>query len=264
MIDEMLARIAGKAGGIKPLLDTFFSFLERKTDFYVQFDPSDKSKGPYKMGFPTGNAEKMVVQSFRQYKLKDYDAVVGANASPSTPSKVPVVNSSSNLPQSATKNSVSVTSTSRAPPSTPPKSLSPRPPPVTPTTTKGSAAMTPSYTPEGKQIPIGNGGIEERYYWTQTLRDVTVYIDAPLGTRSKDVKCTIKPQSLHVAIHGAVVLDGQLEDVIKAGESLWTISSGSAEAAPQIVLTLDKTRQTWWKHVLAGHEEIDTNKVRLH
>ena len=67
------------------------------------------------MGFPTGNAEKMVVQSFRQYKLKDYDAVVGANASPSTPSKVPVVNSSSNLPQSATKNSVSVTSTSRAP-----------------------------------------------------------------------------------------------------------------------------------------------------
>mmetsp|Transcript_17717 Transcript_17717/g.39784 ORF Transcript_17717/g.39784 Transcript_17717/m.39784 type:complete len:88 (+) Transcript_17717:1-264(+) len=29
----------------------------------------------------------------------------------------------------------------------------------------------------------------------------------------------------------------------------------------QIVITLEKTRKTWWKHVIEGHPEIDTTKV---
>ena len=35
--DEMLLSIASRLGGIEPLLQTFFSFLNRKTDFYVEF-----------------------------------------------------------------------------------------------------------------------------------------------------------------------------------------------------------------------------------
>lgn len=49
----------GRLGGIQPLLDTFFSFLCRKTDFYVQFDPSVTKQA--NMGFPPGIAEKMVM-----------------------------------------------------------------------------------------------------------------------------------------------------------------------------------------------------------
>ena len=153
--DEMLTRIASKAGGIKPLLDTFFSFLERKTDFYVQFDASDKTKAPYKMGFPEGVAEKMVLQAFRQHKLKDYDVVMGhaltsrSTVSPtSTPTKsTPSKNTKTNLPP-------------QTPPRTPAGSVLP---PSTPLTNKPKTQeFTPSYTPEGKQIPIGNGGIGGR------------------------------------------------------------------------------------------------------
>ena len=35
--DEMLMMMASKMGGIEPLLHTFFSFLHRKTDFYIQY-----------------------------------------------------------------------------------------------------------------------------------------------------------------------------------------------------------------------------------
>ena len=54
--DELFLQVAGQAGGIQPLLDSFFGFLSRKTDFYVQYDPSVRAK----MGFPPGVAEKMV------------------------------------------------------------------------------------------------------------------------------------------------------------------------------------------------------------
>jgi hypothetical protein len=58
--DGMFLTIAQKCGGIAPLLDEFFSFLHRKTDFYV-VDPS-KSRP---MGFEAGAAETMVIQQFR-------------------------------------------------------------------------------------------------------------------------------------------------------------------------------------------------------
>lgn len=258
MYDEMFTHIASKAGGIQPLLDNFFSFLERKTDFYVQFDPADKTHTSYKMGFPKGNAEKMVIKSFRQYPMKDYSSIVPPEA-PIAESPLPTVPSSSSSlssPAKAPKSSVQAS----AAPCTPPKT--PLTVPKTPTKTPRAAPLTPSYTPEGKQYPIGNGGIGENYYWTQTLKDVTVYIDTATGVRGKDVKCVIKAQSLSVEVRGESLLNGALEDVVKTQESMWTISSTTDQALQQIVITLDKTRPTWWKHVLTGHEEIDTTKVR--
>lgn len=250
--DDMLTHIASKAGGIKPLLDTFFSFLERKTDFYVQFDqPVGEDKASYKMGFPKGVAEKMVLQAFRQYKLQDYESVMGTQ--PQQPAGLP------SPPQTPSKSAPP--SSQAIAPSTPPKSSAKSQPPKTPTTTSKVAPLTPSYTPEGKQYPIGNGGIGESYYWTQTLRDVTVYIDTAAGCRGKDVKCEIKAQSLKVSIRGEVVMEGELDGAVLTQESLWTISSTTDSAIQQIVITLEKTRPTWWKHVITTHEEIDTTKV---
>ena len=46
--DEVLLTVAGQCGGIQPLLDTFFSFLFRKTDFFHVMQPGEN------MGFPEG------------------------------------------------------------------------------------------------------------------------------------------------------------------------------------------------------------------
>jgi hypothetical protein len=253
--DELFTRAANKAGGIKPLLDTFFSFLARKTDFYVQFDPSDKSKSSYKMGFPIGTAEKMVLQAFRQYELKDYDAVVAGKTATTTtraaPTGTPVKGKVP--PQTSRTGEIPLA------PSTPPRV--PASSAIPPSTPVQGSGFKPSYTPEGKQVPTGNGGIADNYYWTQTLKDVTIYIDTAAGCRGKDVKCVIKPQSLLVEIKGLKILEGALDDVVKVDESMWTLSSTTDSALQQVVVTLDKTRQTWWKHVIVGHEEIDTTKV---
>ena len=55
--DEVLLALAAQHGGVEPLLRTFFSFLHRKTDFYVIF-PQGTPNAP--MGFPPGAAEQIV------------------------------------------------------------------------------------------------------------------------------------------------------------------------------------------------------------
>ena len=53
--DEMLMQITQQAGnGINGLLDTMFSFLQRRTDFFYEAEPGDK------MGFPPQYAEGLV------------------------------------------------------------------------------------------------------------------------------------------------------------------------------------------------------------
>ena len=113
----------------------------------------------------------------------------------------------------------------------------------------------------GKQIPIGNGGIGEKHYWTQTLKEATVYIDiGHENIRGKDVQCVIRPRYLSLTVRGEEYLSGELEDAIKVDESMWTISSDSGS---QVIITLDKGRPNWWKHILIGDPEIDTTKVRV-
>lgn len=56
MYDEIFLQVAGRAGSISNLLGAFFGFLNRKTDFYVQFQDGEKAK----MGFPKDIPEKMV------------------------------------------------------------------------------------------------------------------------------------------------------------------------------------------------------------
>ena len=217
--DQVYAQLAAKAGGVEPLLAGMFAFLNRRTDFYVEFDPAQTPKAS--MGFPKGVAERIVLDAFRKYPTKSYVESPPAQAASSTTT---AENSSSR-------------------PSAPPP---PQPPLL-------------QMTAEGKQVPIGNGGIGPNYYWTQTLRDATVYIDVAEGTRGKDVKCELRACEMKLAVaKDGLLVEGTFEDPVRVDESMWTINISSP---PQIVITLEKTRNTWWKHVFIGHPEVDTNKV---
>ena len=58
-------------GDLRQLLKAFFSFLNRRTDFYLVPHPEDVEGGrPSKMGFKEGDAEKMLLAAFRQFPLR--------------------------------------------------------------------------------------------------------------------------------------------------------------------------------------------------
>jgi hypothetical protein len=67
--DALLTQLAQQHGGVESLLDSFFDFLHRKTDFYVvSADPAR-----HKMGFLPGQAEEKVLEAFHKYPIKSLD-----------------------------------------------------------------------------------------------------------------------------------------------------------------------------------------------
>ena len=146
------------------------------------------------------------------------------------------------------------------------------------------------YTDSGKQVPIGNGGVTPKYYWTQTVSEATVYVDVPPGTRSKDVSCRIQPRRLKLRVRGAgatasttavtstataapaapnrsagaaapddgedVIIDGELPSAVSREGSMWSLNDGKT-----VVISFEKATRTWWKSVVEGDPEIDTSKV---
>ena len=173
------------------------------------------------MGFPSGAAERMVQRAFAKFPFKAYESM--GTAVPGGGGKAVA---------------------SAIPP---------------------AAQTVFQLTPEGKQVPLGNGGIGPNYYWTQTLQDATMYFDVAEGTRGKDVKCEIRATDIHLGIiskaqqEPIVLVSGSFEDPVRQDESMWTINI--SPTGSQIVITLEKTRKTWWKSAIVGHPEIDTNKV---
>lgn len=60
--DQMFMTMTQEAGGLNPFLDTMFSFLQRRTDFYYECEPGDR------MGFPPGYSEQLVGGFYMKYK----------------------------------------------------------------------------------------------------------------------------------------------------------------------------------------------------
>lgn len=239
-MEELFGQAATRAGSIDNLLDEFFGFLHRRTDFYVEIKDEVPREKKYSMGFPKGRAQQMVLQAFNKYKFKDYNDVVGPEATQG--------------PQASSVASVKPLSHD------PSKELAPleetgsdlRPIPV-------HSEPILRYTSSGKQIPIGNGGVGPGYFWTQSLRETTITLEVPIASRSKDIACQISARSLKISIAGKELLKGDFEDPIQVSESLWTMSTDSSRK--HLIVTLEKTRETWWASALVGHPEIDTNMV---
>eukprot|EP01036_Dinobryon_divergens_P025589 gene25590-34153_t len=244
--DDVFGHVAGTAGGIEPLLTAFFGFLHRKTDFYVQFRP-EKGRA-YKMGFPVGEAEKMLLQTFHKFPHKEFDGV----KAPSTekidkPVNIsPVGSQDESINESHFETEKNQGEDSNHTNESYSRSLIDR---------------KVNIDPSGKQLPIGNGGLGPNYYWTQTLKDLTVYVDVGKGTRGKDVKCTIQPRKIVLSVKGITLLDGTLDESVKTEDSMWTIAdSRQTNGDSQIVISFEKCKKTWWKSVIEGHPQIDATK----
>jgi len=259
-----LANLCG--GDLRKLFYAFFHFLNRRTDFYCIM-PDDNSGGGSRMGFKQGQAEQILLASFRQFPLRK----VGPKPnSSSSSSKSSVKSADSAAPSNVTKQSpVTKDAPKKEVEKKKIEELASKPPvkdnsdkkdtkaedESTSATSKpndessGVASKQPKsskqksdtirYTDEGKQIPIGNGGATSRYVWTQTLEEVTVHIPLPEGIRAKDLRVKLDANSLSICQKEGKddtkpilnSIEGMWYAKVRTSESTWTLESSSSSSS---------------------------------
>lgn len=106
-------------------------------------------------------------------------------------------------------------------------------------------------------ISTWNGGVTQRYRWSQSLSDITVAIGLPSQISNKnDLSVVLTDSRLTIKFNGDVFVDGTWTARIHASESTWIIEDGSS-----VILSLEKAKEDWWNSLLVGDPEIDTTKV---
>ncbi|XP_043206642.1 nudC domain-containing protein 3-like isoform X2 [Amphibalanus amphitrite] len=236
--DEALIQILQAEGKVVPFLDVIFGFLQRRTDFFHEH------ARPSSMGFPPGVAEQLVVTTFRKWR-----EVQRANAAvPPAVAEEEVVTSPAGVTSSADSGGASkeaATDTKRsgdvgaaAPP--PPAEGRPRP----------AAARSAAET--------HNGAARATYSWSQTICDLTVQVPVPAEVvRARQVAVQLRPESVSVGLAaGAELMSGRLHRPVRAEESSWSLLPGDC-----VQLSLEKTRECWWKALLEDEPEIDLQKI---
>jgi len=241
-MDNMLLAFAQQCGGIQEILHHFFAFMARRTDFYYIQDENNKNTG-----FPEGVAEKMLIRTFRHYqelasqKFEEMKHQHPALQPPQVAQKAPQ-------------------GSSKAKPDPKPPDNEAEPGPTSKDIEEAPAPIDYHIEGDPEKAKVSsstyNGAVTENYTWSQTLQETTVEIPMPKGTRGKDLDVAITKNSLRVGLRNAApVIDGKLPELVREDDSMYVMESGVV----QVILV--KTRETWWKNVVEGGPEIDTQKV---
>jgi hypothetical protein len=240
--DDLLIALAQRCGGIETMLDSLFSFLKRKTDFYHIQLPGDKIGEYLQMmlcrkrcvicgafsGFPEGKAESLVLKAYRKYLS---DKVAPAPNKDAFKHAQRLNSHSGDLrddeKSSETRDSKSVKLKQSNSPQSPVSDQCPQKDPLNTPVSGGTIQAEGPVLKQAQQKSDGNGfvcyngGQSENYRWSQTIDEVILHIDVggKLGQnlKGKDIDCRISRNHLRVGLKSlgsAPVIDGDLHDEV--------------------------------------------------
>ena len=272
--DGLYLNIANQAQGIEPLLDTVFSFLRRKSDFFA--GPPGSGQGGTDAAIAKVNEVlKKHADVYLADKRKKDEEVAKKEASKKKKREVEEAKKVAKSVEKAKveddiielgddgefdiSNSAPVNQKSEEKATTQPQSVEPdvtdAKDAVAPKTEEGDDAPEEDDSPP----PIDNGGtIPGKYVWTQTLAELTVTVPLPENTRGRDLNVTISKKHLKVGLKGhPLIVDAPLRKIVVLDDSFWTV-----EDSNRLVLTLQKLNQMeWWDCVCEGDPTINIQKV---
>lgn len=273
--DPMYMHISESARGIEPMLDTAFSFLRRKTDFFS--GPPDSADGGaaaiakvnevlhkhaklYKeeqdRKAATAAAKKKKKEAAAAKKLAEQEAkrvnpihlLSAATRKAAEDAKDP---NKAEVVEMSTDGGFDISSSS-----------APAPAATKPQSSEAAPKEAEEKNEEEDDTPgKGNGGTEPgKFVWTQLLAEVSVTVPLPENTRGKDLIVTIARNSLKVGMKkakGEWIINAPFTKPVIVDDSFWTVEDGN-----RLVINLQKSNQMeWWDSVCEGDKKIDVKKI---
>ncbi|CCW64068.1 unnamed protein product [Phytomonas sp. EM1] len=243
--DAMLMAIAQQQEGIDGILDVFFSFLNRKTDFFTQPQLARATVDKFMSRYLTEAEEKKKRAALEEEARRKKEAAAS--------SRVEVLEDEEELSTAAAKAASEAAAHRKAELEKKKKELEEA------QNQKGNDDDEDCNKPKGLPPTAGNGFEYENYTFSQTLKDVEVRVPLPArNVRGKQLDVEIKQDHLKVAMKGKPpIIDGDLYARVKLADCMWTIEDGSV-----VVISLQKQNDMeWWKTIIVGDPEIDLQKV---
>lgn len=278
--DGMYMNVAQTARGIEPLLDTLFSFLRRKTDFFegppgessssdvavakvnevlqkhVKIHKEQKEKSEREKRKKEEQKrkaqelkkqkeeQKILEQQKKQSEGEDEVFELGADG----------FDVSSAVPSEPSKTETGSVKDDET------KKLSPAP------SAKNKDEVSDEKSTEEESDgppPLGNGStVPNKYTWTQTLSEVNINAPLPQGTRARDLSVTITKTTLKIALKknlpNTYICNSKFTKAINVDETLWTV-----EDSNRLSISLQKINtMEWWDAVCVDDPKIDVKKIQ--
>lgn len=247
--DALLMNLAQRVQGIDNLFDAFFGFLHRKTDFFAAVDSQD--------------AKKKTLQAFTKYcqinakeeRVKKDAAERAARVKQQLKENEQKQNQS--CVQEVTEEEAQQIEKEEAAR----KSTSIKQQEVAPLSKADEKENDDDENADPNLLKPNsvNGANLEHYSWGQTLQEVEISIPIKCAGKLKgrDLTVEIKRNKLKAGLKNQPpILTGELSDLIKEEESMWTLD------ANVVTITLQKVNQmSWWSAVCKGDPKINTKKV---
>jgi len=257
--DGLYLNVISTTKGIEPFLDTFFSFLRRKTDLFEGHPQSDnpghvdavrivekvmkkhvdlfleKKKNVIKSEYPKDKQKEVYKRKTEESKSKSDDDVIELDKDGFTvPSGATAKNEIMNKEIEIERK---------------PRNL----------IREESGDMSDGKK-ENELAPVENGGtVKGKYTWTQILSEVNITIFLPEKTRSRDITVTIKKKHLRVKLTSqkTPLIDAPLTKMIRTDDSFWSIEDGN-----KLILNLQKLNtMEWWDSICEGDPKINVQKI---